>query len=90
MAGRINLIESVLTSISLYAMQTTILPATLCDELDRLTRRFLWGSTSENRRLHNVSWETIGRAKADRGLGFKPTRLMNQGFIIKLGFENVN
>ena len=43
LAGRITLIQSTISSIPAYTMQTAKLPRSTCDELDRKTRRFLWG-----------------------------------------------
>lgn len=54
MAGRFTLIHSVLSTIPLYAMQTSILPMSLCTEIDRVIQNFLWGSTVEARKIHNV------------------------------------
>lgn len=59
MASRLTLIKSVLAVIPLYAMQTTMLLDGLCQELDKVIRQFLWGSTLEARRIHNVKWDTV-------------------------------
>jgi len=43
LAGCITLIQSTIESIPAYVMQTMKLPRSICDEVDRKTRRFLWG-----------------------------------------------
>ena len=61
LAGRNTLIKSTVTSIPNHVMQTALLPVSTCDELDRLSRDFLWGSTAENRKAHLVAWEKCVR-----------------------------
>ncbi|CAN1188183.1 Putative ribonuclease H protein At1g65750 [Linum perenne] len=40
-------------------MQTSVLPINTCDEIDRRIRNFVWGSSSEERKIHLVSREHI-------------------------------
>ena len=54
--GRSVLVKSVMSIISNYVMQATAFPTHLCEKLDKINRDFLWGSTSEKRRLHLVGW----------------------------------
>lgn len=63
------LVKSVMSAIPNYVMQATALPAHLYEKLDKINRDFLWGSTSEKRRLHLVGWNKIIRSKEERGLG---------------------
>lgn len=46
-AGRITLAQSTILSIPNYVMHTTLIPAAVCDEMERLCRDFIWGSTPE-------------------------------------------
>uniref|UniRef100_A0A803NV61 Reverse transcriptase domain-containing protein n=1 Tax=Cannabis sativa TaxID=3483 RepID=A0A803NV61_CANSA len=41
-AGRTTLIQSVVASITVYAMSTFLLPQRICDELDKVVRKFWW------------------------------------------------
>ncbi|XP_074314304.1 uncharacterized protein LOC141649515 [Silene latifolia] len=41
LAGKVTLAQSTLSSILSYAMQTAKLPRSLCDDLDKKTRRFI-------------------------------------------------
>lgn len=43
MLGYLTLIHFVLSTIPLYAMQTSVLPTSLCNELDRLVQNFFMG-----------------------------------------------
>lgn len=90
MAGRLTLLQSVLEMIPSYAIQTTVFPAALCDELDKLTRKFLWGASGKARRFHSVSWDRVCKPKEEGGLGLKSAHLMNQAYLIKLGWRLVS
>lgn len=74
-------------AIPLYAMQTIVLPLFSCDEIDRISRKFLWGSSSNNCKMHNVNWEIVCLPKEKGGLGIKSAVLINQAFIMKLEFS---
>lgn len=59
-------------------MQTTNLPLSICDEIDKRIRGFLWGaSTQEHRHLHLVNWQEVSQQIYAGGLGFKTMRHMN-------------
>ena len=49
LAGRRTLIQSVTSSMPIYSMQSMLLPVSICDDIDRVNRNFLWGSNSEKR-----------------------------------------
>ena len=46
MAGRATPVQSTISTIPSYAMQSARLPRSLCDEIDRKARRFLWRALS--------------------------------------------
>lgn len=73
LAWRVTLARSVLTSIPVYIMQSTRIPRSLCNAIDQRVRSFIWGSTSEKRKIHLVNWDTIFRSRVVGGLGIKPT-----------------
>jgi hypothetical protein len=57
--GRATLIQSISEAILAYVMQCTPLPAKVYDNLDALSRNFLWGSTVDKRKLHLVNWKKV-------------------------------
>ncbi|CAN1181981.1 Putative ribonuclease H protein At1g65750 [Linum perenne] len=67
-------------------MQTSVLPATTCEAIDRRIRNFVWGSTTEDRKMHLVSWEHICKPKALGGLGLRQARQLNHAYMVKLAF----
>ena len=90
LAGRRTLIQSVTSSMPIYTMQSMILPASICDEIDRVNRNFLWGSTSEKRKMHHVKWSTVCLSKANGGLGLRTARDTNLSLVAKLGWKMLN
>ncbi|KAG6437982.1 hypothetical protein SASPL_102913 [Salvia splendens] len=84
LAGRITLAQVVLSTMSLYAMQTSKLPVGVCAEMAKEIREFIWGSDRSNQRLSKACWEIFkqpmslwatllcSKYKFDPLLGFDP------------------
>ncbi|GMP27069.1 hypothetical protein CsSME_00003231 [Camellia sinensis var. sinensis] len=69
MVGRATVIQSVASAIPAYAMQTMLLPAKVCNEIDSMNRNFLWGDTLEKKKIHLVNWNIVCKMKKTGGLG---------------------
>lgn len=82
--GRVTLAQSSIMSLSAYVMQIMTLPASICDKVELLCRNFIWGSTSDARKCHLISGESICRPKEEGGLGFSNLRMVNRSFLMKL------
>ncbi|XP_055960979.1 uncharacterized protein LOC126672148 [Mercurialis annua] len=89
LAGRSTLIKSVISSIPIYTMQTASLPRGSCNLIDKSCRRFLWGSTSDNRKINLVKWDVVNRPKMEGGLGHKNILAMNEALLMKIGWNLV-
>ncbi|XP_061370519.1 uncharacterized protein LOC133313201 [Gastrolobium bilobum] len=87
LAGRATLAKSVLESLPVYPMQAAVLPKGICNEVEKLTRSFLWGSSRGQRKTHLVSWKKVCTSKKEGGLGFRNQSLVNKAFYMKLGFN---
>ena len=86
-AGRTVLIKSVMAAIPNYVMQGVALPVHVYDKLDKINRDFLWGSTSEKRRMHMVGWSKVIKSKEDGGLGIQAARAKNIALLSKLNWR---
>lgn len=86
LAGRISLTQSCLWSLPAYVMHTTPIPQGVCKEIEALCRNFIWGSTTDRRKCHLISWDTICSPKEEGGLGFKTLQVINRAYMIKLAW----
>ncbi|CAN1158111.1 Putative ribonuclease H protein At1g65750, partial [Linum perenne] len=84
LARRVTLAKSALTAILKYTMQTLVLPVNICESINRRIRDFFWGSTSEERMMHLISWEQICKLREMGGLGLRQTRDLNIIYMIKM------
>lgn len=87
LAGRITLANTTVASLGFYSMQTAKIPRTVCDEMDKKVRRFIWGGNEDTRKIHLISWETLQRPKQQGGLGLRSARQANSAFLTKLGWR---
>lgn len=90
LAGRATHASSVLSSMPIYAMQTTKLPQSVLHDLDKHTRRCVWGSNDTRKRIHLVNWPSVCQTKDHGGLGLKQAGRMNQAMLTKLAWRLIN
>lgn len=86
-AGRTTLIKSVLSTLPAYNMQTNLLPAAICDQIDKINRNFLWGDSPDKKKIHLIKWERVCGPIAEGGLGIRDTRTNNLANLLKLGWR---
>ncbi|KAK4265131.1 hypothetical protein QN277_026221 [Acacia crassicarpa] len=89
LAGRTTLISSVSSAIPAYTMQTSHLPSSVCESLDKQNRAFLWGSIAESWKVPLVAWDEVCMTKQRGGLGLRHAKYHNQAFLMKLGWRLV-
>lgn len=58
-AGRVTLEKSALQALPTYVMQTVKLPKTLCDEVDRVCRGFIWRDNYQAKKTHLIGWDSL-------------------------------
>ncbi|KAA3486170.1 reverse transcriptase [Gossypium australe] len=90
LAGRITLAQSVLLAIPSYFMQSLVIPKGVCDEIERIARQFIWGSSTSKSKPALVGWESICQPKTCGGLGFRYLHDHNTSFLMKIGFNLVS
>ncbi|KAF7839819.1 DNA polymerase alpha subunit B [Senna tora] len=86
LAGRATLVKSVTSAIHVYSMQSSVIPSSVCSELEKINRSFLWGSTTNQRRMHMVAWEKVCTPKSCGGLGMRHIKEQKNALIMKLGW----
>ena len=83
-AGRLVLLKVAVSPILEYFMQCYKLLARVCDDVDRLVRDFLWGSTLNKKKIHLVGWSKITNPKELGGLGIFQAKARNSTLLAKL------
>ena len=59
----------------------------LCEKIDKINRDFLWGSTTEKKKLHLVGWNKIIKPKEEGRLGIPAARTRNTALHAKLNWR---
>ncbi|KAL9242085.1 hypothetical protein vseg_016121 [Gypsophila vaccaria] len=90
MTGRIALIKSTLSTIPLYSMQPAKISQSICEDLDRRIRKFLWKWALDEHGIKLVSWDMITKPPSCGGLGIRSMRQANAAFMAKLGWRLLN
>ena len=83
-AGRTVLIKSIMDAIPNHVMQGVALSSHLCEKTDKINRDFLWGSSTEKKRLHLVGWSKVIRPKEEGRLGIQAAQAKNIALLAKL------
>lgn len=83
-AGRLVLLNSILSSLPMHYMSVLALPAWVLLKIDRIRKRFLWKGASEQAKgYHLVDWETVCKPKSVGGLGILDMNIFNQALLLK-------
>lgn len=83
-AGRLDLIGSVLWSISRFWLSDFRLPKACIREIDKICSGFFWSGPDLNPRKSKISWEDICRPKTEGGLGLRSLHDINKVTCLKL------
>ncbi|MBA0601268.1 hypothetical protein Gorai_004449, partial [Gossypium raimondii] len=67
-----------------------IVPKGLCDKIERIVQKFVWGSTNGNAKVALVSWDLVCQPKSHGGLGLRHLEDHNTSFMINVGFNIVS
>ena len=55
----------------------------MCDEIDRVTRSFIWSKSNQDKGLHLVNWETVTLPVQEGGLGVHKAQEVNTSLLGK-------
>ena len=83
-AGRLQLINSVIMSLTNFWMAAFRLPSGCIKEIERLCSSFLWSGPELNGRKTKVVWRDVCRTKQEGGLGVRPLKEVNLVCCLKL------
>ncbi|XP_021979893.1 uncharacterized protein LOC110876017 [Helianthus annuus] len=80
-AGRLQLINSVLSSMHIYWASVFIIPARVINELEKRIRRFLCNAGSDGRIRAKVAWNEVCLPKNEGGLGIRSISDVNKSLM---------
>jgi len=89
-AGRLTLTKFVLSSIPYYHMQYAKIPKTLCDEIEKIQRGFLWRDRDQRRKPRLIGWDVCCLPKKDGRLGIRSPHQMNEVFLMIILWNMIN
>ena len=55
LVGRITLIKAIINAMPQFYMQINKLPVSICDEIEKMSHRSIWGDTEERHGVHLIS-----------------------------------
>ena len=81
MAGKVTLINSVLTALPIYLLSFFKIPQKVARKVISLQRNFLWGGDHDYKKISWVKWDTICLPKEFGGLGIKNINNFNAALL---------
>lgn len=83
-AGRLQLVNSVISSLPTYYMYSLKLPVTVIDIIDKYRKDCLWRGNDLNRKGYNLAaWNIVMKPKDKGGLGVVNLTLQKEGLLLK-------
>jgi hypothetical protein len=83
-AGRLQLVNSVISSLPTYYMCSLKLPLTVIEIIDKHRKNFLWRGKDFNRKRYNLAaWDLVRKPKDKGGLGVINVSIQNDALLLK-------
>ena len=77
MAGRIQLVRSVVQSMMMYIISIYSWPVSLIKDLEKWIRNFIWSGDMEKRKIVTVAWKKVCRPLSQGGLNLRSSKTLN-------------
>ncbi|GJR90251.1 hypothetical protein Tco_0214262, partial [Tanacetum coccineum] len=80
-AGRLQLVQSVISSMHVYWASVFILPTSILLDIEQIMRGFLWCQGSRKKGKSKVAWEVVCLPKDEGGLGIRRLDMFNKALM---------
>jgi hypothetical protein len=87
MAGRVQLIKSVIQGMLVHSFSVYSWPVSLIKDLEKWMRNFIWSGDVTQRKLVTVAWHKVCCSFSEGGLGIRSLAKLNQANNLKLCWE---
>lgn len=77
------MINAVLNNIQIYPFSFYSAPKAIIQDIINIQQTFLWGGEVSQRKVCEVSWDSVCRSKKDEGLCIKYCGYLNQSLLSK-------
>jgi hypothetical protein len=89
-AGRVQLVISVVQSMLVYSISIYSWPVSLLKDLERWIKNFIWSGDLDKRKLVTVAWKKVCRPLSEGGLGIRSLITLNEASNLKLCWDLLN
>ncbi|KAK2429733.1 hypothetical protein QL285_028147 [Trifolium repens] len=89
-AGRIQLVRSVIQSMLTYTISLYSWPVSLLKYLEKCIRNFIWSGEIDKRKLVTTSWKKVCRPLSQGGLNLRSLVSLNKASNLKLCWTFIN
>lgn len=86
-ASRVTLTKAVIQAMPNYVTQISLLPSSVCEEIDKHCRNFFGGHTTNSREVHWKNWDSICTPKKHGGFGLRKASTINHALLMKVGWN---
>ncbi|CAN1127126.1 Putative ribonuclease H protein At1g65750 [Linum perenne] len=81
--GRVTFLKSVLSNLPTYFLSILRAPASVLLKLESIQRRFMWGGSDDNKRIHLIKWDLVKTPIHRGGLGVLDLDSFNRALLGK-------
>lgn len=82
-AGKMVLIKTAAQVVPNFWMSMFLIPAQVCDRIEKAMNAYWWGNKSSNKGIKWMSWGKLCAVKEEGGLGFKSLHNFNLAMLAK-------